>query len=519
MHLAFVVTRTFETTRPLLAAATAHPQVRTTLVRSDADPREALAALAAADRIWFEGAGPVLSALAGMPVAAHLPRAYLHAHRADLAALPPDADRIVGEIVIDHESLLPEVGAFRASVAPDLATLQALVVKGVADASVEAWDAIRRVAEEAAGRVWVDPRAPRELGAYLTVSYGRTLANDPSEADTHITWPDLVGRGARVEVNGDVSGPAEAPPAPAPVSISAVIPVYNGAATIDRALAGLRRQTYPLEEILVVDDGSTDGTGGRVRAHFDDARVRYLYIDHVGQVGARNTGLREARGEYVLWLDADDEDTPNRARVLAEAAEAHPEADLFFSDALLVDPTGRVIQHRRYRDVRAADLPWMLVASLTGICPILHTSVMVRRALMARFGGYDPRFVRCEDYELWTRLAEAGDVVLRHVPATLIVNHRGPAKHGNLRIALDGFVPIVERLVARFGVEGVTPPLARYLHENPHRALGRRLLALGRLCLGEEGHPIYALAARHLREAGVTEGRGLQEAACRLPSS
>src|SRR6516162_8414267 len=94
--------------------------------------------------------------------------------------------------------------------------------------------------------------------------------------------------------------------------VTVVIPAYNAACTIERALSSVWRQDYPELEVIVIDDGSTDDTGHRVAAcHNPNLRLIRLNRNR-GECGAMNVGIQEARGEYIAFLDADDEWLDNK---------------------------------------------------------------------------------------------------------------------------------------------------------------------------------------------------------------
>ena len=211
--------------------------------------------------------------------------------------------------------------------------------------------------------------------------------------------------------------------------ISVLLPVFNAAATLPAALECLLGQhTRRSLEIVTVDDGSTDSSP-QVIADFArrDARVRALRIPHAGLVAALNTGLAQCRGQYVARMDADDISLPDRLEKQAAHLDVHPAAGVvgslvtFGGDAKRqagyahhVAWQNRLLSHQELSDWRFVD------------APLAHPSVMFRRELPDRFGGYrDGPFP--EDFELWLRWLEAG-VRMEKVPERLLVWNDPPAR-------------------------------------------------------------------------------------------
>ncbi len=115
--------------------------------------------------------------------------------------------------------------------------------------------------------------------------------------------------------------------------VSAVVPTYNRATLVERAVRSVLAQTCPPDEIIVVDDGSTDDTRERVTALGES--IRFVQTPHVGAAGARNAGVREARGAWVAFLDSDDEwTTDHLERVCAAITATDGRATLYFDDTV-----------------------------------------------------------------------------------------------------------------------------------------------------------------------------------------
>lgn len=234
--------------------------------------------------------------------------------------------------------------------------------------------------------------------------------------------------------------------------ISVVLPAYNAEPTLEAALASILGQTDPDLELIVVDDGSTDGTAAILaRAAARDARVVPVAIPHDGIVAALNEGLARARGALVARMDADDVAHPRRLAAQRALLEADPGLGLV---SCLVAHEGVAGDTRGY----ALHVDW-----LNGIvtpaqirlnrfveAPFAHPSVMFRRELVERFGGYrDGPFP--EDYELWLRWLDAG-VAMAKVPEVLLTWRDAPHRlsRTHARYEVDAFYRVKARYLARW---------------------------------------------------------------------
>ena len=197
--------------------------------------------------------------------------------------------------------------------------------------------------------------------------------------------------------------------------VSVIVPTYNYGRFIGQTLDSLRAQTYPEWECVVVDDGSTDDTGEVVaRASARDARVRYLRQANQRQAVAKNTGLADARGRYVQFLDADDLLEPRKIERQVEFLEANPGADIVYGGARYFH-TER--PGERLYGMFGEDAPWMPELSGAGkaiLLPLVRMNIMainaalVRRGVFDDVGPFDPSLPPVEDWEFWLRCALAG---------------------------------------------------------------------------------------------------------------
>ncbi len=181
--------------------------------------------------------------------------------------------------------------------------------------------------------------------------------------------------------------------APKPPAVSVVLPTFDRAALLPRAIHSMLGQSYADFELIVVDDGSTDGTAAVVDG-LDDPRVVYLRRDHRGRSAARNAGARRARGEILTFLDSDDEAEPGWLGRLA-AAFTEPGVGVVFSGLTEIGPDGES------RELPPHDMG-PLFDHQAGL--LLAGAFAVRRELFAAIGGYDEMLHHAENTELGLRL-------------------------------------------------------------------------------------------------------------------
>ncbi len=189
-------------------------------------------------------------------------------------------------------------------------------------------------------------------------------------------------------------------------AVSLIMPVRNGAEWLAEAVASVRAQDFGDFEFLIVDDGSDDGTAAMLSGFAAaDRRIRVLRRPPQGIVAALNTAIAAARAPYLARLDADDRARPDRLGKQFAFMQAHPEIGLLGTSAERIDAAGNVVGR-----ITPPTDPAKLVRTLERTNPFVHSSVMMRTALMSRIGGYRAPFRAAEDYDLWLRLAEAGGI-------------------------------------------------------------------------------------------------------------
>lgn len=199
--------------------------------------------------------------------------------------------------------------------------------------------------------------------------------------------------------------------------VSVIIPAYNAASYIHRAVDSVLAQTFENFELLVVDDGSSDNTLA-VLARYGD-RVRAVTQANNGPAAARNHGLSEARGEYVAFLDADDHWLPEKIERQVELMEQRPDVGFCSSATEVVNTAGETVGSWPCRP-DAAPFPDILFMQGTVISGST-SGVLARRQLIADLGGFDETLRGFEDPDLWIRLAAHTSYVCIAEPLTVVV--------------------------------------------------------------------------------------------------
>ena len=169
-----------------------------------------------------------------------------------------------------------------------------------------------------------------------------------------------------------------------PVQISVVVPVYNAEKYIDRCVGCIEAQDFRDWELLLVDDGSTDATPGIVDGWAGkDTRIRAIHQENSGPGAARNRGIREATGDFIVFIDSDDLVDPGYFSLLAEKT---PGADLVFIDTVQVDPDGVFLRAQKISDFRNDGKDRITRAQMTGMIPWGGVRKAVRRSLLVENG-------------------------------------------------------------------------------------------------------------------------------------
>jgi glycosyltransferase involved in cell wall biosynthesis len=244
--------------------------------------------------------------------------------------------------------------------------------------------------------------------------------------------------------------------------VSAVVPVHNGERYLGEALDSLRRQDHAALEIIVVDDGSTDGSPAIARRA--GPGVRLVSQPQRGAPAARNRGLLEARGEYIGFLDCDDLWTESKLAVQLGILRRHPEI------AVVLGHTRRMWSAPR-PDGAAGE------THLTEPVRALHLgAALMRRSAFDVVGGFDEAISHSDDWDWFMRVRELEVVLVVHDEVTLLYRRHGGNMTNEWAKSMTSFAQMIHRSVARRRAHGaatslpVLPTLDEHLGRGPGRA-------------------------------------------------
>lgn len=200
--------------------------------------------------------------------------------------------------------------------------------------------------------------------------------------------------------------------------VSVVIPTFNRWPLLGEAIDSALAQSYRDFELIVVDDGSTDGTARELPKM--TSRLRFLSTPRKGVAAARNLGVSLARGHYVAFLDSDDLWLRRKLEKQTEFMQQHPEFHICQTDEIWLR-NGVRVNPRTVHQKPSGDI---FIRSLD-LCLVSPSAVMMTKALFERTGGFDEAFPVCEDYDLWLRISAQHRVPL--IPDRLTIKRGGHA--------------------------------------------------------------------------------------------
>ncbi len=181
------------------------------------------------------------------------------------------------------------------------------------------------------------------------------------------------------------------------MKVSVIIPTYNRIQFIEIAIKSILNQTYKPIEIILIDDGSNDGTFDMVKKRFPF--VELVYQPNSGVSCARNVGIKMARGDWIAFLDSDDEWLPEKLTTQIHSIRNNPNILFFHSNEIWIKNGLRINQGKKH-----AKYGGQIFEKCLDICRISPSSVVMHRKIFQNIGLFDESLPICEDYDMWLRV-------------------------------------------------------------------------------------------------------------------
>jgi glycosyltransferase involved in cell wall biosynthesis len=232
-----------------------------------------------------------------------------------------------------------------------------------------------------------------------------------------------------------------------PLLVSVVIPSYNHAQYLGRALQSILDQTYTNWEAIVIDNHSTDHTD-EVMGNFTDQRITYLKIHNNGIIAAsRNVSIQTAKGEWIAFLDSDDWWSPDKLQVCLDCI--NDKVDLIYHDMEIVTDKKKSFRRKIIKSWQVRT-PVLVDLLLRGNA-LVNSSVVVRKTILQKLNGINESYkmIAAEDYNTWLRIAQLTDHFV-YMPRRLgyYLNHNQSISKKNMsmsaRAAVEEFLPILK---------------------------------------------------------------------------
>jgi len=191
--------------------------------------------------------------------------------------------------------------------------------------------------------------------------------------------------------------------------VSVIIPTYNRKHTLKRAIQSVYMQSLLPYEVIVVDDGSNDGTKEWVKQKYPN--VKYIYQKNSGVSSARNKGIKIARGDWIALLDSDDEWLPNKLNEQTNKIKSNLDVKILHSNEIWIRNGVRVNQMKKHKKSGG-----YIFEKCLDICRISPSSVMLKKEIFDYIGTFDESLKVCEDYDLWLRITSKYPVCFLDIP-------------------------------------------------------------------------------------------------------
>ena len=199
-------------------------------------------------------------------------------------------------------------------------------------------------------------------------------------------------------------------------SISVVIPTFNRLIYLERAIKSVLNQTTSVNEIIIVDDGSDDGTSEFIHSNYPN--LKYIFQSNSGVSAARNTGIKAASSNWIAFLDSDDAWVTNKIQKQITELELNPEMNFCHSNEIWIR-NGREIKQKNTHKKFGG----FIFDKCLDKCRISPSTVICRKSLLIKLNGFDEDLAICEDYDLWLRITSNNPVI--YIEKPLIIKYGG----------------------------------------------------------------------------------------------
>jgi len=238
------------------------------------------------------------------------------------------------------------------------------------------------------------------------------------------------------------------------VKISVCIPTYNREVFVQRAIKSALNQKCDNYEIVVVDDGSTDGTVEVIKS-FNSDKIRLITKIHSGAPESRNRAVQEANGEYIVWLDSDDEFAEDIIKEYIFYIDRYHDFDVLYCDNIRIHEEVNKSQEIRY----SSYIGRVPMGKFLGGPPIPNVGAMIKKDLFEKTGLYNRQFTRAHDYEFWVRAQPYAR--FRHCPKMLYLHHfhnqgnLSPIYYDNVDTSYE--IRVTDYIINNYSLESLFP--------------------------------------------------------------
>ncbi len=225
---------------------------------------------------------------------------------------------------------------------------------------------------------------------------------------------------------------------------SVIIPTHNRKDFLQIAVNSVLNQTFSDYELLIIDDGSTDKTNQLIKELYqNNEKLNYIFQPHQGVSSARNTGIKNAKGEFIVFLDSDDRFCRQKLQVSFDYIKKYPEYKIFHTDEVWYQK-GKLLPQKDYHKKPTG---FIFEQSLK-LCCVSPSTAVVKKEVFSNIGFFDESFPACEDYDFWLRVTSKYPVHL--IPQALTIKEGGRSDQQSKKYpAMDKFrIDAIAKLMA-----------------------------------------------------------------------